>query len=172
MGSANVPEPALRLSNIEKHYGATQAVAGIDLSVAEGEFVTLLGPSGCGKTTTLGLIAGFFPATGGEIFLKGKEVAGLPPFRRNIGVVFQDYALFPHMSIKENVAFGLQMRKTPREETVRRVEEALDMVKLRGLASGARWKSRAGSGNASHSPAPSLSGRTCCCSTSRSPTST
>ena len=133
MGSANVPEPALRLSNIEKHYGATQAVAGIDLTVAEGEFVTLLGPSGCGKTTTLGLIAGFFPATAGEIFLKGKEVAALPPFRRNIGVVFQDYALFPHMTIQENVAFGLQMRKTSREEIARRVEEALDMVKLRGL---------------------------------------
>src|SRR3954466_4216156 len=101
MGNANVPDPALRLTNVEKYYGATKAVAGIDLSVAEGEFVTLLGPSGCGKTTTLGLIAGFFPTTQGKIFLKGKEVEDLPPFRRNIGVVFQDYALFPHMTIKE-----------------------------------------------------------------------
>jgi putative spermidine/putrescine transport system ATP-binding protein len=133
MGSVNVPDPALRLANVEKHYGATKAVAGIDLSVAEGEFVTLLGPSGCGKTTTLGLIAGFFPTTQGKIFLKGKEVEDLPPFRRNIGVVFQDYALFPHMTIKENVAFGLQMRKVPRDETAKRVEDALDMVKLRGL---------------------------------------
>src|SRR5438094_186297 len=112
---------ALRLSKIEKYYDAAPAVAGIDLIVDEGAFVTLLGPSGCGKTTTLGLIAGFFPPTAGEIFLKGKPVAGLPPFRRNIGVVFQDYALFPHMTVQQNVAFGLQMRKVAREETAERV---------------------------------------------------
>jgi putative spermidine/putrescine transport system ATP-binding protein len=129
-----VPDAALRLSRIEKSYDATQAVAGIDLVVDEGAFVTLLGPSGCGKTTTLGLIAGFFPPTAGEIFLKGKPVAGLPPFRRNIGVVFQDYALFPHITIAENVAFGLQMRKVPREEAAKRVAEALDMVKLSQVA--------------------------------------
>jgi spermidine/putrescine transport system ATP-binding protein len=134
MESARVSDAALRLSRIEKYYGATPAVAGIDLAVEEGAFVTLLGPSGCGKTTTLGLIAGFFPPTAGEIFLKGKPVAGLPPFRRNIGVVFQDYALFPHLTVEENVAFGLQMRKLPREEIARRVTEALEMVKLRDLA--------------------------------------
>jgi spermidine/putrescine ABC transporter ATP-binding subunit len=134
MGSAKVPDAALRLSRIEKSYGATPAVAGIDLVVDEGAFVTLLGPSGCGKTTTLGLIAGFFPPSAGEIFLKGKPVAGLPPFRRNIGVVFQDYALFPHITIAENVAFGLQMRKLPREEIASRVSEALDMVRLRDIA--------------------------------------
>src|SRR5437764_14525177 len=111
MGSAKVPDAALRLARVEKDYGATPAVAGIDLAVEECAFVTLLGPSGCGKTTTLGLIAGFFPPTAGEIFLKGKSVTGLPPFRRNIGVVFQDYALFPHLTIEENVAFGLQMRR-------------------------------------------------------------
>ena len=89
-------EPALRLAGIEKCYGATVAVAGVDLEVREGEFLTLLGPSGCGKTTTLGLIAGFFAPSAGEIFLKGRPVAGLPSFKRDIGVVFQDYALSAH----------------------------------------------------------------------------
>src|SRR5687768_18459830 len=122
MGSVSVSEPALRLAGITKRYGGVTAVEGVDLEVREGEFLTLLGPSGCGKTTTLGLIAGFFPPTAGEIFLKGKPVAGLPPFRRNIGVVFQDYALFPHLTVEENVAFGLQMRKLPREEIARSEE--------------------------------------------------
>jgi ABC-type Fe3+/spermidine/putrescine transport system ATPase subunit len=128
-----VAEPALRLRRLEKRYGATAAVDGIDLDVEAGEFVTLLGPSGCGKTTTLGLIAGFFPATAGEIFLRGRPVANLPPFRRDIGVVFQDYALFPHMSVEDNVAFGLRMRGVDRRETERRVGEALDLVHLTGL---------------------------------------
>src|SRR5436189_167176 len=82
---------SLCLARIENRYGDTVAVGGIDLEVREGEFVTLLGPSGCGKTTTLGLVAGFFPPTRGEIYLKGRPIAGLPPFRRDIGVVFQDY---------------------------------------------------------------------------------
>ena len=106
-------ETALRLIGIEKHYGATAAVAGIDLDVHDGEFVTLLGPSGCGKTTTLGLIAGFFQPTAGEIYLRGKPVVDLPSFRRDIGVVFQDYALFPHLSAADNVAFRLRMRRVP-----------------------------------------------------------
>ena len=127
-------EPALRLAGIEKRYGATIAVAGVDLDVREGEFVTLLGPSGCGKTTTLGLIAGFFPPTRGEIYLKGRPVANLPPFRRDIGVVFQDYALFPHMTAGENVAFGLKMRDLEKGEIARRVCEALDLVQLAGLS--------------------------------------
>ena len=126
-------EAALRLAGIEKRYGSTAAVAGIDLEVPEGEFLTLLGPSGCGKTTTLGLIAGFFPPTSGEIYLKGKPVADLPPFRRDIGVVFQDYALFPHMTAAENVAFGLKMRRLPKAEVAHRVTEALGLVQLGGL---------------------------------------
>ncbi|TMH73220.1 MAG: ABC transporter ATP-binding protein [Betaproteobacteria bacterium] len=124
----------LRLAGLEKCYGATVAVAGIDLEVREGEFMTLLGPSGCGKTTTLGLIAGFFPPSAGEIYLKGQPVAGLPPFKRDIGVVFQDYALFPHMSAGENVAFGLRMRNIQTGEIDQRVREALDLVQLSGLA--------------------------------------
>jgi ABC-type Fe3+/spermidine/putrescine transport system ATPase subunit len=131
---ASVAETALRLAGITKRYGAVTAVDGVDLEVRDGEFLTLLGPSGCGKTTTLGLIAGFFPPTAGEIWLKGRPVAGLPPFKRDIGVVFQDYALFPHMSAGENVGFGLRMRGVDRVELERRVAEALDLVQLRGLA--------------------------------------
>jgi spermidine/putrescine ABC transporter ATP-binding subunit len=126
-------EAALRLVGIEKHYATVVAVAGIDLTVDEGEFVTLLGPSGCGKTTTLSLIAGFFPPSRGEIWLKGKSVAGLPSFRRDIGVVFQDYALFPHMTAAANVAFGLRMRNVPSAEMAKRVADALDLVQLAGL---------------------------------------
>ena len=128
-----MPEPALRLVGIEKHYAATVAVAGLDLEVNEGEFVTLLGPSGCGKTTTLGLIAGFFQPTSGEIYLKGKPVVDLPSFRRDIGVVFQDYALFPHMSAADNVGFGLRMRNVPQAEIAKRVADALELVQLVGL---------------------------------------
>ena len=128
-----MPEPALRLVGIEKHYATAVAVAGIDLDVDEGEFVTLLGPSGCGKTTTLSLIAGFFPPSSGEIWLKGRHVEGLPSFQRDIGVVFQDYALFPHMTAAENVAFGLRMRKVSSAETAKRVADALDLVQLAGL---------------------------------------
>ena len=124
----------LRLDGITKRYGAVTAVDGLDLEVRDGEFLTLLGPSGCGKTTTLGLIAGFFPPSAGEIYLKGRAVAGLPPFKRDIGVVFQDYALFPHMSAGENVAFGLKMRGVGRAEMDARVQEALDLVQLGGLA--------------------------------------
>src|SRR5687768_945543 len=106
----------------------------MDLEVRDGEFLTLLGPSGCGKTTTLGLIAGFFAPSAGEIYLRGRPVAGLPPFKRDIGVVFQDYALFPHMTAGENVAFGLRMRGIEKAQTERRVHEALELVQLRGLA--------------------------------------
>jgi ABC-type Fe3+/spermidine/putrescine transport system ATPase subunit len=134
MGSASVSDAALRLAGIAKRYGPVAAVDGVDLEVREGEFLTLLGPSGCGKTTTLGLIAGFFPPSAGEIYLKGKPVAGLPPFKRDIGVVFQDYALFPHMTAGDNVAFGLRMRRVEKSQVQKQVHEALDLVQLRGLA--------------------------------------
>jgi spermidine/putrescine ABC transporter ATP-binding subunit len=128
-----MPEPALRLVKLERRYGSQLAVAGIDLEVAQGEFVTLLGPSGCGKTTTLNMIAGFVAPTAGSILIDGRQVEDLPPFRRDLGVVFQDYALFPHMSVAENVAFGLTMRRIGKAEIATRVREALDLVHLATL---------------------------------------
>ena len=104
----------LQLVDLAKRYGEFQAVAGVSLDIAEGELVVLLGPSGCGKTTILRMIAGFVEPTAGEVRLGGRDVTRLPPWKRNTGLVFQSYALFPHLSVAENVAFGLQMRRLPR----------------------------------------------------------
>ena len=123
----------LVLQRLERRFGDHLAVAGIDLAVAPGEFVTLLGPSGCGKTTTLNMIAGFVEPTAGRILLNGSPVEGLPPFRRDVGLVFQDYALFPNMTVAENIAFGLRMRRVAGAETARRVGAMVDLVKLAGM---------------------------------------
>jgi putative spermidine/putrescine transport system ATP-binding protein len=120
----------LELRHLRKAYGATMAVDGIDLAVGSGEFVTLLGPSGSGKTTTLAMIAGLVEPSGGEILLDGRAIGRLPPWRREIGVVFQHYALFPHMTVAGNVAFPLEMRRVGRAEIGRRVGRALAMVGL------------------------------------------
>ncbi|MGE0225878.1 MAG: ABC transporter ATP-binding protein, partial [Acetobacteraceae bacterium] len=120
----------VELINVEKSFGRVQAVANVSLRIAEGEFVALLGPSGCGKTTTLNLLAGFIEPTGGDIRFNGTSIARMPPHRRNIGVVFQSYALFPHMTVFQNVAFGLEMRKVPRADVATRVRRALDIVHL------------------------------------------
>ena len=125
--------PAVRLTGVRKAYGATPAVDGVDLEIAEGEFFTMLGPSGSGKTTLLRMIAGFERADAGSIELRGVEVSRTPPYGRNVNTVFQDYALFPHMSILENVEYGLRVRRVPRAERRRRAEQALDMVRLPGL---------------------------------------
>ncbi|MFI4983107.1 MAG: ABC transporter ATP-binding protein, partial [Nevskiales bacterium] len=129
-----MPEPAVHLDGISKTFGDTVAVDRVDLVVQHGEFLTLLGPSGCGKTTTLNLIAGFHAPDTGAISLAGRPVNDLPPFRRDIGLVFQDYALFPHMSVAQNIAFGLRMRGIDRREITRRVAEVLELVRLAGLA--------------------------------------
>lgn len=124
------PDVILRLSGVRKSYGAAAAVEGVDLAVLRGEFFTLLGPSGSGKTTTLRLIAGFERPDAGTIALDGADVARIPPFDRNINTVFQDYALFPHMSVAENVAYGLKAKGVRGAELRGRVEEALATVRM------------------------------------------
>jgi putative spermidine/putrescine transport system ATP-binding protein len=124
----------LQLTNLSKHYGDQVAVAGATLDVADGEFLVLLGPSGCGKTTTLRMIAGFVEPSGGSATIGGTDVTYLPPWRRNTGMVFQSYALFPHMTVEENVAFGLEMRKISKAEIAARTREVLRMVRLDGYA--------------------------------------
>jgi putative spermidine/putrescine transport system ATP-binding protein len=116
--------------DIEKYYGTFQAVRRLNLTVHRGEFLTFLGPSGSGKTTTLNMLAGFERPTQGVITLDGKSVDRLPPYERNIGMVFQNYALFPHMSVEQNVAFPLSVRKMPKAEIGQRVRRALEMVRL------------------------------------------
>src|SRR3954471_8566878 len=133
MAGRSVAEPAVEFRNIRKTFAAHAAVDGIDLAVPPGQFLTLLGPSGCGKSTTLNLIAGFLQPDAGSIRLAGRSVVDLPPFRRDIGIVFQDYALFPHITVGQNVGFGLRMRKVERREIERRVEEALELVQLSGF---------------------------------------
>jgi putative spermidine/putrescine transport system ATP-binding protein len=123
----------IRLRGLEKRYGGVAAVDGIDLDVLRGEFFTLLGPSGSGKTTTLRMIAGFERPDRGTIELGGTDVSDRPPFERDVNTVFQDYALFPHLSVADNVAYGLRVRKVPRAERLRRTEEALEMVRLPSL---------------------------------------
>jgi putative spermidine/putrescine transport system ATP-binding protein len=128
------PAPDVRLSDVRKTYGAVVAVAGVDLVIEPGEFFTLLGPSGSGKTTTLRLIAGFERPDSGRVELHGRDVTGVPPYARDVNTVFQDYALFPHMTVGENVAYGLRVKGVPRRERRGRVEEVLRIVRLPGLA--------------------------------------
>jgi len=123
---------AVRLEGVRKTFGEVVAVAGVDLDVGAGEFFSLLGPSGSGKTTTLRMIAGFELPTSGRVLLSGEDVTRRPPFERDVNTVFQDYALFPHMTVADNVAYGLMIRKVPRAERQTRVADALRMVRLDG----------------------------------------
>jgi len=124
---------AIRLHHLRKSFGETTAVAGIDLEIRDGEFFSMLGPSGSGKTTVLRLIAGFETPTEGRIELAGQEVTGLAPFERDVHTVFQDYALFPHMSVERNVAYALKVRGVPRAERAVRARKALGEVRLEGF---------------------------------------
>jgi spermidine/putrescine ABC transporter ATP-binding subunit len=120
------------LSDVTKRYGAVEAVSHVSLQVEDGEFFSLLGPSGCGKTTMLRMLAGFISPSAGVISIGGQNVTGLPPEKRALGIVFQNYAIFPHMNVFDNIAFGLRMRKLARPEIQRRVSEALEQVGLQG----------------------------------------
>jgi putative spermidine/putrescine transport system ATP-binding protein len=127
--------PAIRLTGLRKAFGAVEAVAGIDLEIADGEFFSMLGPSGSGKTTVLRMIAGFELPTAGTVELSGRDVTRQAPFERDVNTVFQDYALFPHMSVLENVEYGLRVRKVARRERRSRAEQALAAVRLEGFGS-------------------------------------
>ena len=135
--------PSVELSGVTKRFGNVEAVRALDLSIGRGEFFTLLGPSGCGKTTTLRLVAGFEEPTDGRVLIDGEDVEGLPPFRRPTNTVFQSYALFPHLSVHDNVAFGLKRKRLPAEEIRARVGEELERV---GLSAQANRKPRQLSG--------------------------
>ena len=125
--------PDVRLEDVVKEFGDLRAVDGISLEIPRGSFFALLGPSGCGKTTTLRMIGGFEEVTSGRIFLGERDVVGLPPYKRDVNTVFQSYALFPHMTVADNVGFGLQRRRIARGEITSRVREILELVDLAGL---------------------------------------
>src|SRR5688572_31685243 len=136
-------DTSVNLASISKSYGDVQAVRSLDLDITRGEFFTLLGPSGCGKTTTLRVIAGFEEPDAGSVLIDGVDVDGVPPFKRPTNTVFQSYALFPHLSVEDNVAFGLRRKGVPKDEVRRRVGQELERV---GLSAEAKRKPRQLSG--------------------------
>ena len=132
--SPNSGKALLQLTGLQKIYDQTEVLKDINLDIEHGEFITLLGPSGCGKTTLLRLIAGFEQPNAGAIYLDGMQMAGLPADKRPVNTVFQQYALFPHMTVAQNVAYGLKLKKVPKDEIQTRVREMLAMVQLEHLA--------------------------------------
>ena len=145
----------LELDHIEKRFGDTGVLHGVSLSVQHGEFVTLLGPSGCGKTTTLRIIAGLETPDAGRVVLRGKDVTAAPPEKRDVNTVFQNYALFPHMSVAANIGYSLRLKKMPRAEIAKEVERRAGAGAAFGLRrTRCRQSSRAGSASAWPLPAP------------------
>ncbi len=124
---------AVELIGVSKYFGSVIALDDVSLQIHQGEFYTLLGPSGCGKTTTLNIIGGFIPITKGQLYINGKLVQNDPPYRRNVNTVFQNYALFPHMTVAQNIGFGPRMKKVPQPEIDRRVEAMLNLISLPGF---------------------------------------
>ena len=129
----NQNKKVFELKQIAKSFDGDQILKGIDLDIHEKEFITLLGPSGCGKTTTLRIIGGFVTPDSGDVLFYGKKINDVPPYKRKVNTVFQKYALFPHLDVFENVAFGLRLAKTPEKEIVKRVREMLALVNLSGF---------------------------------------
>ncbi len=166
------------LKNIAAEYDGERVIDHLNLDIRNEEFITFLGPSGCGKTTTLRIIGGFVDPVEGDVFFDGKRINGLPPYRRHVNTVFQRYALFPHLNVFENVAFGLRLKKMPSEQIQKKVRAMLELVNLAGyenrninqLPTGSttpRWGSRADSSNGWPSPEPLLMSRRYYCWTSR-----
>ncbi|MGZ9234437.1 MAG: ABC transporter ATP-binding protein [Anaerolineales bacterium] len=129
----NSSTSAIRFDKVSRHFGDVKAVDQVDLEINDGEFFSMLGPSGSGKTTCLRMIAGFDRPTSGNIYLYAQDVSNLPPYERDVNTVFQDYALFPHMTIEDNVAYGLMVKGAPKAERYKRVDEMLDLVRLPGF---------------------------------------
>ena len=125
-------EHLIDLKDISKDFDGTTVLNHINVSVRKKEFITLLGPSGCGKTTTLRIIGGFEYPTTGTVYFEGKDITSLPPYKRRVNTVFQKYALFPHLNVQDNIAFGLKIAKTPRDEIKKRVDRMLDLGNLSG----------------------------------------
>ena len=123
----------LQLKQINKYFGRSHVIKDVNIEFEKGHFVTFLGPSGCGKTTLLRMVAGFYEPDDGEILLNGKRIERIPPYSRNTAMVFQEYALFPHMNVFDNVSYGLRVKNRPKEEIERRVKEALDLMQLKGM---------------------------------------
>src|SRR5215470_12703712 len=129
----HMPEAMISLRGVRKTFGDYIAVNSVNLDIAAGEFLTLLGPSGCGKTTLLRMISGLETPSSGQILLDGQDVTSLPPYQRNVNQVFQSYALFPHLNVWDNIAFGLRMKKIARSEQADRINEAICVVSLAGM---------------------------------------
>src|SRR5512139_2358126 len=126
-------ESAILFKNVSRYFGEVRAVDNIELEIRDGEFFSMLGPSGSGKTTCLRMIAGFDRPTSGQIFLYGQDVSNLPPYERSVNTVFQDYALFPHMTVDQNIGYGLMIKGVPKAERTKRVDDMLDLVRLPGF---------------------------------------
>jgi ABC-type sugar transport system ATPase subunit len=160
------------ITGLHKLYGAVPAVRGVDLQIGDGEFTVLVGPSGCGKSTLLRTIAGLEDVSDGTIAIGGEVVNDMRPRDRDVAMVFQDYALYPHMTVERNIGFGLRARKFPKPEVEKRVDRAAAMLGITPLSAATRASCPGASGSAWLSDAPSCAIPSSSCSTSRSPTST